>query len=367
MLVKRIWLNNLWIRVLQHLVFWVLSYYVFLNVFKIGGKVEKIDYIYTALFHASILPAIYINLTFFLPRMKRAYRQWRYIPGFVVLIALFSWINYSFFGEWSNVVLPNYFFISYFTFWQVALFFVVYLSITTLLKLSKSWFIVNEIENELLITEKQKVEFELKALRAQMNPHFIFNCMNSIKSLIQQKEEDKAVNYLTTFSKLLRTILQNSDQKEISLFDEIETCRLYLQLETMRFGDKLTYAVNIEETVDLKSIQVPALIIQPFIENAIWHGIVPRERGGFVRVNVTKVDDNIEVIVDDDGIGRETSVKNKPTSSLAHQPKGMHLTQSRLDLENRLNEKNAHLLIIDKKDNNGQASGTRVVLTFAKY
>ena len=113
-----------------------------------------------------------------------------------------------------------------------------------------------------------------------MNPHFIFNCLNSIKALIQEKETDKGVKYLTTFSKLIRTLFNNADKKEITLYDEIETCKLYLQLEAMRFDNRFAYSVNIDENIDLKSIYVPALIIQPFIENAIWHGIVPKESDG---------------------------------------------------------------------------------------
>ena len=153
-----------------------------------------------------------------------------------------------------------------------------------------------------------------------MNPHFIFNCLNSIKSLIQQHEEEKSVTYLTTFSKLIRTLFNNADKKEISLFDEIETCKLYLQLEKMRFDTKFSYAVNVENNIDLKSIQVPALIIQPFIENAIWHGIVPRNTGGHVSLNVAKKMDVIEVVIDDDGIGREAAATKQicewPCSSI---------------------------------------------------
>ncbi|MBK6634916.1 MAG: histidine kinase [Chitinophagaceae bacterium] len=132
------------------------------------------------------------------------------------------------------------------------------------------------------------IELEAKALRAQMNPHFIFNSLNSIKSLIQQNENEKSVTYLTTFSKLIRTLLNNADKKEISLYDEIETCKLYLQLEAMRFDTKFSYAVDVDKDIDLKSIQVPALIIQPFIENAIWHGIVPRNSTGHVSLNVVR-------------------------------------------------------------------------------
>ena len=102
--------------------------------------------------------------------------------------------------------------------------------------------------------EKELLELEARALRAQMNPHFIFNCLNSIKALMQEKDTDKGVMYLTTFSKLIRTLFNNADKKEITLYDEIETCKLYLQLEAMRFNNKLSFSVNIDENIDLKSL-----------------------------------------------------------------------------------------------------------------
>jgi anti-sigma regulatory factor (Ser/Thr protein kinase) len=217
--------------------------------------------------------------------------------------------------------------------------------------------------------DKAKIEMQYKifeleafALRATMNPHFIYNCLNSIKSLIQQNENEKSVTYLTTFSKLIRTLLNNADKKEISLFDEIETCKLYLQLEKMRFDSRFSYAVNVENYIDLKSIQVPALIVQPFIENAIWHGIMARDTGGHVLLNVFKKNDMIEVVVEDDGIGREASQQNKSTSGLAHQSRGISLTLSRLELNNQLLQRQAKLQIIDKKDENGMAKGTTVIV-----
>ena len=364
---KRVWINNSWIRVLQHVAFWALSFYVFLHIFKIGVRVEKIDFVYAALFHASILPVVYLNIMLLLPKLKHANRWW-YVPLIILMVLFFSWINYGFFDSWSNAVLPEYFFISYFSFWQVLLFFVVYLSITSLLKLSRSWFTINELEKELLIAEKQKAELELMALRSQMNPHFIFNCMNSIKSLIQQNEDEKAVDYLTTFSRLIRTIFQNSDKREVSLFDELETCRLYTQLESMRFGKKLKYVFNIDETIDIKSIKIPALIVQPFIENAIWHGIMPRQEGGTLAVNVKKSNESVCCIIDDDGIGREVSNQNKfETEYAIHQSKGVRLTQRRLDLDKALNQRNALVEIFDKKDEKGNATGTTVILTFTEY
>ena len=216
--------------------------------------------------------------------------------------------------------------------------------------------------------EKELLELEAKALRAQMNPHFIFNCMNSIKSLIQQKDEDKAVTYLTTFSKLLRTVLQNSDKRKITLFDEIETCRLYTQLESMRFDNKFNYRFSIDENIDLKSLLVPALVIQPFIENAIWHGIMPKKEGGYVNVFVKNEKENISCTIDDNGIGREMSKQNKFKSGTSmHQSKGVHLAQSRLDLDNLLNQGRASIETIDKKDKEGTATGTTVIVNFKEY
>ncbi|MBK8494163.1 MAG: histidine kinase [Chitinophagaceae bacterium] len=223
---------------------------------------------------------------------------------------------------------------------------------------------VKKREKEKFTQEKQLMELEALALRAQMNPHFIFNCLNSIKSLMQQKETDKGITYLTTFSKLIRTLFNNADKKLISLYDEIETCKYYLQLEALRFDTKFSYSVKVDESIDLKSTQVPALIIQPFIENAIWHGIVPRNSTGHVSLNVARKNDIIEIAIEDDGIGREASQQNRSTSGLVHQSKGVNLTQTRLELNNLLQQRQAELEVIDKKDEKGIAKGTAVLLRF---
>jgi sensor histidine kinase YesM len=133
----------------------------------------------------------------------------------------------------------------------------------------------------------------------------------------------------------------------------------------MRFGNKLSYCFKIDKTIDLKSIMVPALVVQPFIENAIWHGLIPKEEGGTLQVNIEKKNGSIYCIVDDDGIGRKMSKQNRfkgePSS---HQSKGVHLTQNRLDLDNVLNERNATVEILDKKDELGKSAGTTVILKF---
>jgi len=189
--------------------------------------------------------------------------------------------------------------------------------------------------------------------------------MNSIKALMQKNENEKAISYLTTFSKLIRTVFQNSDKREITLYDEIETCRLYTELESMRFSNKFNFEFIIEEGLDLKSAMIPALIVQPFIENAIWHGIMPKEEGGKLTVRIDKTDHTINCTIDDNGIGREISKQNKfSIADTSHQSKGEHLTQARLDLDNLLNERNAEIKIIDRKAGNGETTGTTVILKF---
>jgi sensor histidine kinase YesM len=211
--------------------------------------------------------------------------------------------------------------------------------------------------------EKQLLEMEARALRAQMNPHFIFNCLNSIKALIQSDEKLKATEYLTMFSKLIRTLFQNSDKRQISLYDEVETCRLYLQLEQMRFERKLKWSITVDPELDLKSVMVPALIIQPFLENAVLHGIVPKENGGTISLTIAGQEEEVTCTVEDDGVGREVSLKNKGEGASFHISKGVAITQSRLNLEKKLNSTEAKVEIIDKYENN-EACGTKVILTF---
>ena len=223
---------------------------------------------------------------------------------------------------------------------------------------------IRKVEQQRASLTIKLIETEAQALRAQMNPHFIFNCLNSIKSLMQQNDNEKAITYLITFSKLIRTIFQNSDKREITLFDEIETCRLYTELESMRFGNKLFYTFNIEDSIDVKSIMVPALILQPFIENAIWHGLMPKEEGGTIQVIIAKKENQIACIVEDDGIGRKLSSQNKSNVSTTHQSKGLKLTQTRLELNNALTQRNAVVEISDKTTEGGQPAGTKVTLVF---
>lgn len=266
-------INNIWFRILQHLTFWVLSFYVFLNLFKIGNKPEWIDYVYTGLFHATILPAVYLNLIWLLPTLgsfNNKYRWYWHLLAVTVMIFLFAWINYSFFAKWSNAVLPNYFFISYYSWWQIVLFFVVYISITSLLKLSKTWFTVNELHRTLLNSEKEKVQIELKALKAQINPHFFFNTLNSIYSMALDKD-DRLPRTVLQLSDLMRYFLYESKEDFVQLQKELQILNDYINLQKIRSNEKLEVENIVEGIVQQQKI-APLLLIA-FIENAFKHGV----------------------------------------------------------------------------------------------
>jgi sensor histidine kinase YesM len=302
-------------------------------------------------------------------RKKLKGSQWSIVAGlslpvlFMVLFIIFNFKGYNS-NNWQLLLTGVYF--------SFPLSLLVYISLRfreiireTQEKAHQVVEITKEREEQVLKQQKihkESLELEAQALRAQMNPHFIYNCMNSIKALIQNNEKRQSIEYLTSFSKLIRTLFQNSDKRQISLYDEIETCRLYVQLESMRLNGKLKYDFSIDPNLDLKSVMVPALIIQPFIENAIWHGIVPKD-GGAVSISVNGNDEAIICEVDDDGIGREMSRLNKPITPVIHESKGVHLSQKRLHLQKMLNDTNASIETIDKHENSF-AAGTKVRLTF---
>lgn len=267
---KRYWeLNHPLLRFLQHLVFWVLSFFLFLQLFKTGTKPEKVDYFYTALFQLSLLPAVYINLKWLLPKFGKRKYIVIYLLLLVAVILFFSWINYKFFASWSAKVFPDYFFISYFTFKEIIFFFTTYVVITSLLKLSKSWFWVSELEKELLEKEKQKSEVELKALKAQINPHFFFNTLNNIYSMALDKDE-RLPNTILQLSNLMRYFLYESRDNFIPLKKELDVVDNYIALQKLRSGPHLNMEISKSGAVDGQ--QIAPLLLITFLENAFKHG-----------------------------------------------------------------------------------------------
>lgn len=278
---KKYWeINQPILRIIQHLAFWVLSFFVFLNLFKTGAKPEKVDYVYTLLFQLSLLPAVYLNLKLLLPKLGNRKTILFYIISLAAVTILFSWINYSFFDNWSAKVLPDYFFISYFTFKEIILFFSVYIIITSLLKLSKSWFFVSQLQKELLEKEKQKTEAELKALKAQINPHFFFNTLNSIYSMSLDKDE-RLPGTILQLSDMMRYFLYESKDNFVPLEKELAVVDSYIALQTIRSGEQLKIEIKKEGTITDQKIA--PLILITFLENAFKHGAKGDSENTFIK------------------------------------------------------------------------------------
>ncbi len=286
---KKYWeLNHPILRIIQHLAFWVLSFLVFLNLFKTGAKPEKVDYVYTLLFQLSLLPAVYLNLKLLLLKLGNRKTILFYLISLAAIILLFSWINYSFFDNWSAKVFPDYFFISYFTFKEVILFFSVYVVITTLLKLSKSWFFVSQLQKELLEKEKQKAEVELKALKAQINPHFFFNTLNSIYSMALDKD-DRLPNTVLQLSDLMRYFLYKSQDNFIPLEKELTAVNDYIALQKLRSDAQLD--IETKMSGEIGDQQIAPLLLITFLENAFKHGAKGSSENTFIRLDI-KVEKN---------------------------------------------------------------------------
>ena len=205
------------------------------------------------------------------------------------------------------------------------------------------------IENQHRITE-----IEMQAIKAQINPHFVFNCLNSIKSLNYQKRYVEADNYTDKFSLLLRSTLTFSSEAKISLQDELDYIVNYIQLEQLRFGDKLQFDLKVDASVITTAIQVPALILQPYVENAIRHGIGNLVKGnGLLFISIHQQNDYLKIIIDDNGVGIEKAMMINQSKPDYHQSKGMELNKRRAELHNII------LIIEDKKNNE---TGTRITL-----
>ena len=286
---KKYWeLNHPILRIIQHLAFWVLSFFVFLYLFKTGAKPEKIDYVYTILFQLTLLPAVYINIELLLPTLGNRKRILFYLLSLITIIILFAWINYNFFDNWSAKVFPDYFFISYFTFREIVLFFIVYIIITMLLKLSKSWFLVSWLQKELLEKEKQKTVVELKALKAQINPHFFFNTLNSIYSMALDKD-DRLPGTVLQLSDLMRYFLYVSRDNFIPLEKDLTVVKEYIALQKLRSNPQLDIETKISG--EISDQQIAPLLLITFLENAFKHGAKGSSGNTFIKLDI-KVEKN---------------------------------------------------------------------------
>ncbi|TAI47209.1 sensor histidine kinase [Flagellimonas allohymeniacidonis] len=219
-----------------------------------------------------------------------------------------------------------------------------------------------EYEAKLQLQEEVSLK-EISALRAQMNPHFIFNSLSSIQHLILNNNKIAALQYLSKFGKLTRKVLENSVEAKVSLSDEIRLLNSYLELESLRFDGSFKYHIEVEENLDTEDVEVPLLLIQPFVENAIIHGLLPKKQGEkTLYVSFKKDTEQVICEIDDTGIGRTASQKNNTLAKKGRKSHGMNISEKRLELLSKETSGKKKIEIIDKYDPEGNPAGTKVII-----
>jgi LytS/YehU family sensor histidine kinase len=221
------------------------------------------------------------------------------------------------------------------------------------------------MQHEIIMQKQHATELEMHALRAQMNPHFIFNSLNSINMFILENNKLQASEYLSKFSRLVRLILQNSQEARIPLENELEALRLYLQLESLRFQNKFEYQILVNDELDARVLKVPPLIIQPYVENAIWHGLMHKKEKGHLEVAIYLENESVFYRITDDGIGRKNAADLKSKSASTHKSMGMRITTDRLATLQHQNE--TSLTITDLVLPDGKPEGTEVLIRIPAY
>ncbi len=210
-------------------------------------------------------------------------------------------------------------------------------------------------------TFKTKIrELELTAIRAQMNPHFMYNCLNSIQNLVQKKQNDEAHQYISKFAELIRSVLKNSDKEEISLATELEMITNYVDLEKLRFD--IDYSIQIAQGIDNYSVFIPPLILQPLVENAILHGLAPKEKDRKLKIEILQNTNKVICVsIIDNGVGR-----NRASKKVSSNGKGIGFSQERLNLLSEKYGTEYNMTIEDLKNNKSEVEGTKVQICFTE-
>ncbi len=276
-------------RFLQHLTFWIVAFIVLINFFKVSVKVEKIDYIYTAIFQSTLMIAVYINLLLLIPRLLSTKRIIPYSIFLLLVLFAGSFFNVLLFNRFIDFFLPGYYFISYYSYFDILLFFTVFILLTTLIKLSKEWFQLIESKQKLVETEKEKVEIELKALISQVNPHFLFNSLNVLYSLALKKAKETP-EAIIKLSDILRYVIYDSNLDKVKLSSEVKLINNYLSLQNHR----IDATSNVVFKTDIKDdIQIAPMLFLPLVENSFKHGIKGDVSETYVHITLSTKDNEV--------------------------------------------------------------------------
>jgi ligand-binding sensor domain-containing protein len=247
-------------------------------------------------------------------------------------------------------------------FWMSWWFRTVVIMVITLALAFTVYTIINREKKKTAINKKIS-ELKLQALQAQMNPHFIFNTINAIQFFINKKDNESAYFYLTKFSRLLRRTLENSEKLRISLAEELESLKLYLELQLLRYSNKFSYQIDIDPDIDIHFIEIPSMVLQPYIENAIQHGFSPKRKDGKLNISLKQKKNMLVCTIEDNGVGIKKSLSIAKEKDSDHTSSGMKLTEERLKIINTAHNDHINVSIEDLTESDECKNGTRVILT----
>ncbi|MDZ7604570.1 MAG: histidine kinase [Cyclobacteriaceae bacterium] len=271
-------------RWLQHILFWSLSLYALLKNFQVSSELAVTDYIYTGVFSMFLVAAVYVNLLALIPGFFQQGRYGIYMICVSAVLVGFSWAQILLFDYIIEWIFPGYYLISYFDFWETSKYFVILVGVSSLLHFSKSWFLYRESQARLSELQKEKLEAELNALKNQINPHFLFNSLNSIYSMVL-RQSSHAPEALIRLSDSMRYIIYESNHDYVGLSKEIEFIRNYIALQQLRMSEKDT--LKFEISGDMADQQIAPLLLIPLIENGFKHGIKGETEEAFIEISIT--------------------------------------------------------------------------------
>ena len=280
---KQIFILIVGIRVLQHFLFWLLSFRILLGIFSITNEILLIDYIYTGVFTFTIVIPVYFNLRLLIPKLLSQNKYIAFSFAFIVVLIFSVLFNYLCYSYIIDYIFPEYYFISYYELVDLTKFILVFMLLTTLLKLSKSWFFVSEARNKLALLETEKYMTELQALKSQINPHFMFNSLNNIYSLILSKSA-KAPDAVIKLGNIMRYVIYDGSKDKVLLKDEVKILEEYIDLQNLRTKNAaITFTTDIQND----DLEISPLIFLPILENGYKHGIKGDVKGAFLNVNLS--------------------------------------------------------------------------------
>jgi sensor histidine kinase YesM len=314
----------------QHTLFWTFAYFILLSIFssenyKILADIFNpiADNFYTLIFLFTLFLAVIVNLYLCIPMFLKKKRYLLYILSFLAVLFSFTFFNQLLFDKWIDYILPDFYFISYYDYWDIATFFIVFLSATTLLKLSKEWFELNESRQEMIRLEKEKAEIELKALMGQINPHFLFNSLNVLYNLAL-KSSTETPSAIIKLSDILRYVIYEAGKKAVPISAEVDLIRNYIDLQ--RFRVDKNSRIDFECEIADDYLSVAPMLFLPLVENGFKHGIKGTIADTFIDIQLNASSEKMDFTVTNNR-DKNTSFEKAKTSGI-----GLKNIASRLQL-----------------------------------